>query len=181
MVTEKGTQTIDTFLVDNGGFASGPISNPSSGSTPFGFQFTHRSVAIVSEAGPNALSSYRVDENGQLELITGSLPNGQAAVCWAVVTNDGRFAYTANAGSSTVSSYAVSPEGILTLLDPAAATTGAGSAPTDAALSGDSRFLYVRDGGQNVVHGFRVEADGSLTPVGTTGGIPAGSQGLAAR
>jgi 6-phosphogluconolactonase len=181
VVTEKGTQSIDTYTLNNDGYASGPIPHPSSGSTPFGFEFTHRSLAIVSEAGPNALSSYKADENGQLELITGSLQNGQAAVCWVVVTNDGRYAYSANAGSGTISSYAISPEGILTLLDPVAASTGPGSAPTDMALSPGSRFLYVRTGGNGTVTGFRVEANGSLTPIGTAGGVPASSQGLAAR
>jgi 6-phosphogluconolactonase len=179
MVTEKGTQTIDTYLVNHDGYASGPISNHSSGSTPFGFEFTHRSLVVVSEAGTNALSSYVANESGNLELVTGTLTNGQSAVCWAIVTNDGRYAYSVNPGSSTISSYAVSPEGILTLLDPVVTTTG--GAPVDPALSRDSRFFYVRDGGQNVVHGFRVEANGSLTPIGTIGGIPAGSQGLAAR
>jgi len=37
--------------------------------------------------------------------------NGQKGVCWAVVTSNGRYAYTINAGSGTISSYAVSPEG----------------------------------------------------------------------
>jgi 6-phosphogluconolactonase len=181
MVTEKGTQTIDTYIVNRDGTVSGPISNHSSGATPFGFEFTYRSVAIVSEAGPNALSSYRADENGKLELITGSVANGQLSACWAVVTNDGRYAYTGNAGTSIVSRYEVSPEGFLTLLDATAASTGRGTTPTDVALSTDSKFLYVRDGAMNMVHGFRVEADGSLTPVGATGGIPTGGQGLAAR
>jgi 6-phosphogluconolactonase (cycloisomerase 2 family) len=180
-VTEKGTQTIDTYIVNHDGYVSGPISNHSSGSTPFGFEFTHRSVAIVSEAGvtSNALSSYRTDDNGNLQLITGSLLNGQSGVCWALATNDGRYAYTINAGSGTISSYAISPEGILTLLDPIAATPGTG--PTDPALSNNSRFLYIRQGGLQQVAAFRVEANGSLTPVGTIGGIPTGSQGIAAR
>jgi 6-phosphogluconolactonase len=183
MVTEKGTQTIDTYIVNWDGTVSEPISNRSSGATPFGFEFTHRSLAIVAEAGTtsNALSSYRAAENGELELITGSLENGQRGVCWALVTSDGRYAYTVNAGSGTLSSYAASPEGFLSLLNPVAISTGSGSTPTDPALSRDSTFLYVRDAGLNVVHGFRVEADGSLTLVGTAGGIPTGGQGLAAR
>ena len=183
MVTEKGTQTIDTYTVNWDGTVSGPISNHSSGATPFGFEFTHRSLAIVAEAGTtsNALSSYRAGQNGELELITGSLENGQRGVCWALVTNDGRYAYTVNAGSGTLSSYAVSPEGFLDLLNPSAASTGSGSTPTDPALSSDSEFLYIRDAGLNVVHGYRVEADGSLMLVGATGGIPTGGQGLAAR
>ena len=123
MVTEKGpaapvpgfllglTHTIDTYTVNRNGTVSGPISNHSSGSTPFGFEFTHRGLAIVSEAGPplspvgpNALSSYRVDENGKLELISGSVNNGQAATCWAIVTSDDRYAYSINTGSGTISS-----------------------------------------------------------------------------
>lgn len=188
MVTEKGTQTIDTYTVNRNGTVSGPISNHSSGSTPFGFEFTHRDLTIVSEAGPplspagqNALSSYRANENGKLELITGSLKNGQGATCWTIVTSDGRYAYTMNTASGTISSYEISSEGSLTLLDAAAASPGAGSTPTDAALSDDSKFLYVRDPLLNTVDAFRVEADGSLTPLGTTPGVPTGGQGLAAR
>jgi 6-phosphogluconolactonase len=184
MVTEKGDQLIDTYTVNRDGSVSGPISNHSSGPTPFGFEFTHGSIALVSEANAatsNALSSYKAEENGQLELITGSLSNGQKVACWAVVTDDGRYAYVINAGSSDISLYAVSQEGYLTLLDPAAAVTGSGSVPTDAAFSSDSKFLYVRDGALGVVYGFQVGADGSLTPVGTTEGVPVGGQGMAAR
>lgn len=184
MVTEKGDQLIDTYAMNRDGSVSGPISNHSSGPTPFGFEFTHRSIALVSEANAattNALSSYRAQEDRQLELITGSLANGQKAACWAIVTNDGRYAYTVNAGSGTVSSYEVSREGYLTLLDPTAAVTEPGSTPTDPAFSSDGKFLYVRDGNLGVIYGFRVEANGSLTPIGTTEGSPAGGQGLAAR
>lgn len=181
MVTEKGTQTIDTYLVGDRGYLTGPISNHSSGATPFGFEFTHRDVAIVSEAGASALSSYRVGENGELQPISGSVTNGQGAVCWAVVTNDGRFAYTINAATATISSYRVSPAGALSLLNAVAASTGAGSVPTDAALSPDSRYLYVRAGGAGQVQGFRVGVDGSLTAAAAAGGVPAGSQGLAVR
>ncbi len=182
MVTEKGDQLIDTYTVNRDGTVSGPISNHSNGPSPFGFEFTHSRIALVAEAGgsSDALSSYSTEEDGHLNVITGSLLNGQAASCWAIVTSDGRYAYVINAGSSDISSYAVSAEGILTLLDPTAAVTGLGSAPTDAALSSDSHFLYVRDDALGGVHGFRAEADGSLTPVSDTGGIPAGDEGMAA-
>jgi 6-phosphogluconolactonase (cycloisomerase 2 family) len=116
-----------------------------------------------------------------LELITGTLKNGQGATCWAIVTSDGRYAYSMNTASGTISSYQVSTQGYLTLLDPAAASAGSGSTPTDAALSDDSRFLYVRDPLLNTVDAFRVEANGSLTSLGTTPGVPTGGQGLAAR
>jgi 6-phosphogluconolactonase (cycloisomerase 2 family) len=54
---------------------------------------------------------------------------------------NGRFAYTANAGSATISSYSVAHGGELALLDVAAASVAGGSAPTDMALSNNSRFL----------------------------------------
>lgn len=181
MVTEKGTQTIDLFTVNNEGLLSEPFVKRSSGSTPFGFQPTHHDLAIVSEAGPNALSSYRVDESENLDLITGSLANGQAGACWAVITEDGRFAFTVNAGSGTLSSYSVAADGKLSLLNAVAASTGAGSVPTDAALTRSSRFLYVRLGGLGQIQGFRIEDDGRLTPISSIGGVPPGSQGLAAR
>lgn len=181
MVTEKGTSKIDTFIVDDLGYAVHQQQTPSSGATPFGFEFTYHGVVVVSEAGPNALSSYEVDNGGNVELVSGSILNGQKATCWAVVTADGRYAYTANAATATLSSYTVARDGGLSLLNAAAAATVAGSTPTDIALSNDSRFLYVREGGNGTVSGFRVEWDGSLTPVNTVSGIPAGSQGIAAR
>jgi 6-phosphogluconolactonase (cycloisomerase 2 family) len=97
-----------------------------------------------------------------------------------VVTRDGRFAFTTNTGSGTISSYSVTKEGFLSLLDPAAGITGSGTAPIDEALSSHSHFLYVRDGVKGLVDGFRVE-NGTLTAVGSAGGVPASAQGIAAR
>lgn len=181
MVTEKGTSKIDTFTINDDGYASHQMTTASSGATPFGFEFARRGIVVVSEAGPNALSSYEVGNDGSVELISGSVPNGQKATCWAVVTNDGRYAYTASAATAGISSYEIGWRGVLSLLNPVAAVTVSGSTPTDIALSSDSRFLYVREGGNGTVSGFRVEWDGSLTPVNTVSGIPAGSQGIVAR
>ncbi|MGH9406989.1 MAG: lactonase family protein [Terriglobia bacterium] len=181
MVTEKGTSKIDTYSVNDDGYAENATTVNSNGATPFGFTFIHRGFAIVSEAGPSALSSYEVDEDGDVELVTGSLGDGQKANCWVVATEGGRFAYTSNTGTGNISSYTVSADGVLSLLDATAGVTGTGSAPIDMALSTDGRFLYVRDGLKNVVDGFRVEADGSLTPVGSASGVPADAQGIAAR
>ncbi|MDE3164931.1 MAG: beta-propeller fold lactonase family protein [Acidobacteriota bacterium] len=181
LVTEKGAQTIDSYLVGSHGYLTGPVANHSSGPVPFGFDFAHRGIVAVSEAGDSALSTYRVGDDGQLQPISGSVPNGQTAVCWAVVTNDGRFAYTINAATASVSSYRIAPDGTAALLEPVAASAGVGSAPTDAALSPDSRYLFVRAGAAGRIESFRVGEDGSLTPAGSIGGIPAGSQGMAAR
>lgn len=184
VVTEKNTNMIDTFVLDDG-VAQPGVSFASSGTTPFGFAFDHDD-AIVSDAaggpmGTSTVSSYEVEEDGDLEVVSPALGDTQMAACWLVVPLDGRFAYAINAGSATISSYTVSADGSLALLDATAASTGGGSTPTDAALSNDSRFLYVRDGGNGTVSGFRTHGDGSLTFVASAAGVPSGSQGIAGR
>jgi len=185
VVTEKGTNFIDTFTVDDG-VAQPGVSFPSSGTTPFGFAFGLDDVAIVSDAsggapGASAVASYRVDEDGNLVVITPALGDTQTAACWVVVTRNGKFAYTSNTGSGTISSYSVADGGKLVLRNVVAASTGNGSTPIDMALSNKSHFLYVRNGGNGTIGAFRIEADGSLTPITSATGIPAGSQGIAAR
>ncbi|MDE3010010.1 MAG: beta-propeller fold lactonase family protein [Pseudomonadota bacterium] len=177
LVTEKGTQTVDSYDVGAGGYADGPRSTPSAGKVPFGFATTRRGHAIVSEAGSGAVSSYDIDDDGGLVPISVSLPLGQKAPCWLITTRDGRLAFTANAGSGTISSLAVAHDGTLTLLDGAA---GLAAAPLDMALTRDDGYLYVRDGG-GAVTGFAVAEDGSLKAVAAASGIPAGAQGIAAQ
>jgi 6-phosphogluconolactonase (cycloisomerase 2 family) len=180
VVTEKGTNQIDTFTLDEG--IPGPaVSFASNGIGPFGFAFGHDNITIVSDAGSGAASSYQVEENGKVTLVSAALANTQAAPCWLIVSQNRRFAYTANAGSGTISSYTVSEDGKLLLLQAVAASTGSGTSPTDMTLSGNGRFLYVRTGGTGSVRGFRVEADGGLTLVATAAGVPGGAQGIAAR
>ncbi len=185
VVTEKGTNMIDTFVVGDDGIAQPGVSFPSTGATPFGFDFAHEDALIVSDAGAGAgtaaVSSYTLDEDGNLVVVTPALGDTQSAACWLVVPRNGRFAFTANAGSGTISSYTIVEEGALELLNVVAASTGSGSTPTDMAFSNNSRFLYVRNGGNGTISGFRVGADGSLSPVTNIGGLPAGTQGIAAR
>ena len=186
VVTGKMTNVIDTYQVDRTGLASGPQPNRSHGLTPFGFAFDNRGNLIVSEAfggAPNqaAMSSYTVSRDGVLNVVSGSVRDFQTAACWVVITNDGRYAYTSNTGSSTISSYRVRPDGTLTLLESVAAATDPGSAPIDMALSAGSRYLYVLNGGTGTINGFRVESDGGLSPVAGVGGLPPNAQGIAAR
>jgi 6-phosphogluconolactonase len=183
VVTEKGTNLIDTFSLHEGIAQSG-TSFPSNGTEPFGFAFAQDNEAVVSDVtggpgGTSALTSYDVPENGNLTVITPALGDTQKAACWVVVTRNGKFAYTANTASSTISSYTVSEDGNLVLLNPTAASFAAGGVPLDMALSG--RFLFVRIFNGGTIATFRVEADGGLMPIGVASGVPAGSQGIAAR
>ena len=179
VVTEKGSRTIDTFAVDKSGRAQAGVSSPSAGTTPFGFAFDQRGNAFVSEAGGSA-SSYTVGDGGA-SLISASVPTHQAAPCWLVVTLNGRYAYTANAGAGSISGFSIASDGSLALLDESGATAslGTGSHPLDESVSQDGRFLYVLVDGRHTIAGYRIGEDGSLTLVGEVGTLPAGAVGLA--
>ena len=186
VVTEKATNRIVTYTVDGAGFAGPPNAQPSAGQTPFGF-VADRGRLIVSEAfggAPDAsvLSSYRLGADGTISVVTPNAATTETAACWVVITDNGRFTYTTNTGSGSVSGYEVERNGELTLLDPDGRTadTGAGSSPLDAALTSGSRFLYVLEGGTNEISGYRVRHDGSLVAAGAIGGIAAGAAGLVA-
>lgn len=184
IVTEKGDGIIDTYRINEAGYASRPQAITSNGPGPFGFAVTRRGYAIVSEVAAGTASSYEVGENGTLRLVSGSVSlSGQAAPCWLVTTPDGRYAYTANAGTGAISLMSVSPEGALKLVTAAASGTALSAPVLDLAVTGNGKFLYVRDAGNATVSGFRLEHDGSLSLVGTapipTNELPA--QGIAAR
>ncbi|MGA7731364.1 MAG: beta-propeller fold lactonase family protein [Chloroflexia bacterium] len=188
VVTEKGTNKIDTYTVSRSGLATGPNVQNSAGMTPFGFEFDKRDHLIVSEAfggaaNASAASSYSLNNAGVLTTISASSPTHQTAACWVAISKDGKYAYTTNAGSGSVTGYRIGHDGSLTLLDPDGVTAliGAGSSPIDATVSNDGRFLYVLTAGSHEIAGFEIEQDGSLTPTGNVGGLLPGTIGLAAR
>jgi 6-phosphogluconolactonase len=182
VVTEKGTNSIDTYVVGSDGLATGPNVHPSAGVTPFGFDIDRHGHLIVSDAfggapGASALSSYDVAQDGGLTTITPLAPDGQTAACWVVITKNGRYAYTTNTGSANVSSYAIGNDGAISLLQAVAGATGGG--PIDAAIA--KHFLYTLDSGGHDISAFAIDADGSLTPLAGVAGLPASAVGLAAR
>src|SRR5438105_10496052 len=135
-------------------------------------------VADAAGAGPNfagAVTAYRLVDN-ELQLINGPVPDHQIAPCWMVITRNGRFAYTSNADSFSISGYRIGNDGVISLLNPSdgvTATTPRDTFPIEESLSRNSRFLYVLDSrlllpagpGPATLSGFRIEADGRLTPV----------------
>jgi 6-phosphogluconolactonase (cycloisomerase 2 family) len=183
VVTEKGTNLIDVFPVDRNGVAGMRVSSPSTGMTPFGFDFGKRGLLFVSEAfggaaNASAASSYDVRNNGMLQVITPSEGTQQTAACWLVVSPNGRYAYTTNTGSRTVSLFKISRKGELTLDESVAGSTPAGGA-IDAGFSKGGRYLHVLTAGAASIVTFRVESDGSLAATNTVMAPPS-AVGLAA-
>ena len=181
IVTERLTNLIDNFVIDDDGLATSHVTFTSAGTTPFGFDLSREDRLFVSEAGTGSASSYAISDNGDLSLISGAVPTKQNAPCWLIASHDGRFVYTANAGSGSISGFRVGHDGNLDLLDAdgRTAVTGNGSHPVDMAQSHDGRFLYGLANGNGTLHGFRVKENGSLEPVTLLNGIPTSAAGLA--
>ncbi|CAN5664917.1 hypothetical protein BH18ACT17_BH18ACT17_12300 [soil metagenome] len=196
LVTHKTTNVllppknaIDVFRIGSDGLASAtPRREASHGLRPFSLAFRDDGKLVVVEsfnAAPerSAVSSYRLGDRGALNVISGSVRHNQTDVCWVVITDNGRYVYTANFGSGTISSYRFGDRGNLHLMRGKAAFTGALSQPVDLALSRDSSFLYLLLRGTGAVAAFDVAGDGSRMPLGVVkGGLPVadGVSGLAA-
>ena len=182
VVTEKATNLIDVYPVDDRGIAGTRASFPSAGGTPFGFAFGRPGELVVSEAAaPGSASLYDLDRGGDLAVASAAVPTRQGAPCWVVITRDGRFAYTGN-GAGSVTGFAVGRRGAIRLLNADGATAVFDNGVNDIALSGNSHYLYALSVGDvPAVHAFRVGQDGQLEPLGAAGGLPAGTAGLTAR
>jgi len=186
-VTERGTDSISTFAVDDRGYAVGPTTIKASGRTPYGFDFTMSGAMIVTEAfggevGAAAAASYSLTEPGRIAPVSGSVGDTRSEVCWAVVSHDGRFAYVTNFGDGTVSSFAIGEDGGLELRDAVAGATRMGDKGIrDEAISRDGRYLYAIDADARKVFGWAVGDDGALSAIGAFGeDVPETVAGLAA-
>ncbi len=188
-VTEKLTNSIDAFHVQLDGTLAPIIVNPSADPGVFAVTFAPNGAALVAETGPtggtnaSAISSYAVAANGKLTPISLGVPTLAAATCWHVVTPNGQFVYTSNAGSATVSGFSISATGALTALNgTVVGINPSGSTNLDAAISADGKFLYTLDSGTGSVSIFGINEDGTLTNLGEAGGLSAaaGFNGIAA-
>jgi 6-phosphogluconolactonase len=167
--TRTGTSQIDSFLVLPGGrllaAPGSPFTGQGLGQLGAEFSPARPSELFVSNAHNGALlgtvSAYRDSLLGQLSPI-GSSPyaDGQTAPCWVEISHDGRYLFTVNTGSGTISSYSINPGGSLALIG--STPIAGGGADIDARLSPDGRYLLVDGSGMHFVSVFAVNG-GSLT------------------
>ncbi len=189
LVTEKLTNRIDAFHVQLDGTLGPVVVTAAVGPGTFAVAFAPNGAALVSETGPaggnnaSAISSYAALPNGTLSPISTSVPTQGAATCWQAVTPDGRFVYTSNSATSTISGFAIGADGALTPLPgTVAAILPTGSTNLDTAITSDGKYLYTLDSGTGLVSIFGINGDGSLTSLGDAGGLSAaaGFNGIAA-
>lgn len=187
-VTERATNLIDIFALSASGALGAAVQIPSSGATPFGFEFGRNDTLIVSEAAGGATdasstSSYRIGL-GSLTTVSSALPTTETAACWIVLARNARYAYTTNTGSGTLTGYRVAPgTGALTRLqfDGVSGDLGAGANPLDGATSLDGKYMYVLSPATNEIAAFFVRMNGTLEKLPSQLGLPNTAAGLAAR
>lgn len=208
IVTEMFTNRIDIFPIASDGTPGDKTTITSNMPTPFGAAFRDDNILAVTEinvvvvngrrqgvANASSISSYRLTPDGSMETISNAVPSHRTGSCWVRFSRDGRFAYTADTGSGTISIFAASPQGELSLRG-IVSSGGAFSAPLDLDITPDGKFLYVvipfgliansppllpAPANAGRVQGYRIENDGTLTPVTTVGDMPFSIQGVVAR
>lgn len=187
IVSEKNKNSFAIFPINQDGLPEGSARiEPSAGAEPYGFAFSNSKTLLVTEADGGAanassVSSYHLYRGGLLGLVDGSATTHQTAACWISATPDGRFAYTSNAGSKTISGFGVTPAGDLTLLNSTGVSGTTGAAAGSSVVSPDGKSLYVLYEGGVSISAYAIADDGSLTPVETVTRLPAGADGLAIR
>ncbi len=184
VVTERATNKILVFPVNEDGRLGNPAVNDSNGATPFGFEFDRRDNLFVSEAfggAPNAsaLSSYRLNlDSSALTVLTGSAATDQSAACWVAFSENGRFAYVTNTGSGTVTGYAVSRKGALSRLGSNGVTGVTEGNPLDAVAKDQRLFVLSPRIGRIV--SFTINGDGGLARGPSGVGVSSTAAGLVA-
>lgn len=184
IVTTKANNDIDVFNI--GARLSAPVHNAAASPVPFALSFDSAQRLAVANAGNSSLSTYTVNPDGTLQTITAGIEDGQAALCWLVGTGDTFFG--GNAGSSTISAFAVDSSGNATLTgtpDGVVAHTGGGSGGTiDLAVTSDDQYLYAENSFAGSVEAYQIEPDHTLQLVDTQTGLPQfnghGMEGLVA-
>ena len=174
VTTKANGNNIDVFGVQPGGILSdSPVVNNEPGAVPFAIAFDPAGHLVIAEAGPNALATFTLGEDGTVTLLD-QVGNGQAATCW--VARDNNHLFASNAGSANVSGYRSNAAGHLTLLGQTSTDPGT----VDAVASPHGAYLYVQTGANGIVDEYSV-SDGNLTKIGSvTVAGAAGGEGIAA-
>jgi 6-phosphogluconolactonase (cycloisomerase 2 family) len=180
--TRVNTSQIDSFVVRRDGrlraAAGSPFTAQGLGQIGAEFRPTNPSQLFVSNAhngaGLGTVSAFRDGFGGELSSIGSSpYPDGQTAPCWVEISHDGQYLFAVNTASTNISSYAINPDGSLTLIGSTPIKGGGGD--IDARLSPDGRTLSVDGAGSHIVSVFAVNG-GTLTELPSSPtALPAGS------
>jgi 6-phosphogluconolactonase (cycloisomerase 2 family) len=170
-----GTSLIDSFTVGENGHLKAAPGSPfaAQGPGPFGSEFrpTNPSQLFVSNAhgGENAatVSAFNVTDDGVLKSIGASpFADHQTAACWVEISHNGRFLFTVNTASNTISRYEIASGGSLELLG-STELQKAKAGAEDARLDPEGDSLWVVETGGKALEAFAVDG-GSLSPLSSS-------------
>ena len=184
LITEKATNQITTYTVNDDGTPGTFRTRPAARPTPFGFSFGDCDIVYISEANQGNVgfvASYRVDrETGEVFGPAIDILEAQNAACWVVIANAGNIGYVTNTGSGTVSTFFINFDGTMSPRN-VRFNVQTGDGPLDLILSRDGSNLYTLNSGDNQIRVFSVrESDGRLIR-GQSVFVPPGANGLAVR
>lgn len=188
VVTERLANKIDAFRIKPDGTLTPIVVSDSPAAGTFSATFAPEGNLIVSETGVagvangSAISSYSIRPDGTLSAISQSLPTLGAANCWNAITPNGKWVYVSNAGSGTISGFAIAQNGTLTPIGATVVGTNPeGSTNLDIGVSGNGKFVYTLNSGTGTIGIFGIEKDGTLTSLAEASGLPAsaGFNGIA--
>jgi hypothetical protein len=161
--------TVDVVGLDDGAVASAAptaVSAPAGTLTPFGFSVYPDGTAVITLAHSNQDGLFR---DGAFRSVIAA---GQAAPCWT--TRAGKYVFTANTGSRTISRLVGTGDNIFVDATVAANVTAGGS-PSDIDSQAGVLGVIDRGAGQAHLSLFTYNAFGELAPSGApiTLGAPA--------
>jgi len=166
--TDPTPGTVDVVALDRGavtGATPAAVSAPAGTLTPFGFAVYPDGSALITLAHSSQDGLFR---DGAF---TDVVDAGQVAPCW--MTRAGKYVFTANTGSHTISRLVGT--GANVFVDSlVAATIATGGAPSDIDADGGVLGVIDRGGGASHLSLFALDAFGDLTPLGSaiTLGVP---------
>jgi 6-phosphogluconolactonase (cycloisomerase 2 family) len=186
-----------TFPIEMGGTLGMPMFNEAGGVTPFATAFlngrSHSFVTVLAAESSAVLSTLAANGNvmstkpSKIETMFEGMMSEPSEICWISVSEDNRYAFGANFGYGTVSTFRIDANGLAVRISTAAKEVGDGmfkglagvtsSGAGDNAVSG--QFLYQLYANAKKLVGYKIGDDGRLTKV-TEVPVPYNStQGLA--
>ena len=183
--TRIGTSMIDSFTVGWDGRLTAAPGSPfaAQGIGPFGSEFrpTNPNQLFVSNAHNTAtdsgtISAFRDSASGTLTSIGASpFPDLQMAPCWVEISHSGRFLFTVNTASGTISRYFIHRDGVLSLLGSTPVRSTGGVGAVDERLSPDGHFLYLDESKIGAVGVFAVQGGRLAELPSSPVSLPAGA------
>jgi 6-phosphogluconolactonase (cycloisomerase 2 family) len=183
-VSNRATDTIDTFTIGKGGVAGPAVSQASNGESPYGLAFTHKDLLVVanenfSNVFASTASSYDAHHHGELTPVSLQSADSGAA-CWVEITKNDKFAFVTSPFTGQVVGFPIGKDGSLGAV---VHLDNPGTAVLDESLSRDGAFLYVLSSNGFVndqVLAYRVNKDNSLTSLGASDPFEGSAAGLEA-